>query len=155
MIKLTVDRNDIEGMIERGVKLHGHAGPYLNLGIKMGLLALNMLDVSGYFDLSAEVKLEYRTPVCCLVDGLQISTGCTMGKGNIKVKNNPGIISAFFEAGNKALLVTLKPEITKLINFKKENCEDLGQKVLNMSHAELFNYEYEEKNESSQNYRDE
>jgi len=141
MIKLTVNCDDIGDMIDRGIKLHGHAGPYLNLGIKMGLLALDILNVRGYFDLSAEVELEYCTPVSCLVDGLQISTGCTLGKGNISVKNNPGIIRALFKAGNKTLLVNLKPEIIELIDFKKERCEELAQQILNMPDAKLFNYQ--------------
>lgn len=149
MIKLTVNRDDIGGMIDRGIKLHGHAGPYLNLGIKLGLLALDILDVRGYFDLSAEVELEYCTPVSCLVDGLQISTGCTLGKGNIRVKNNPGIIRALFKAGNKTLLVNLKPEIIELIDFKKERCEELAQQIMNMPDAQLFNYQ--EINEPIQN----
>jgi formylmethanofuran dehydrogenase subunit E len=141
MIRLAVEREDINNLVERGVKLHGHAGPYLNLGIKMGLLALEKLDVRGYFDLFTEVELKYSTPISCLVDGLQISTGCTMGKGNIKVKDNPDMIRSLFKTGNKTLLVTLKPEITELINFKKESCENLGDRILNMTDAELFDYE--------------
>lgn len=141
MIKLAVEQDNIEAMIERGIKLHGHFGPYLNLGIKMGLLALELLEVKGYFDLSTEVELEYRTPMSCLIDGLQISTGCTMGKGNIKVKNNPGIIKALFKSNYKALLITLKPEIIKLIDFHKESCEALGEKILNMYNEQIFNYE--------------
>lgn len=141
MIKLTVDRDSINHLVEHGIKLHGHAGPYLNLGIKMGLLALQKLDVRGYFDLFAEVELKYHTPVSCLVDGLQISTGCTMGKGNIKVKDNPDIIRSLFIAGNRKLLITLKPAITELIDFKKESCEKLGQQILDMTDAELFDYE--------------
>lgn len=47
MIKHTVDRNSINDMVERGIKLHGHSGPYLNLGIKMGLLALDILEAKG------------------------------------------------------------------------------------------------------------
>jgi formylmethanofuran dehydrogenase subunit E len=152
MIKLTVDRNDLNNMVERGIKLHGHAGPYLNLGIKMGLLALDILGVRGYFDLSTEAELNYHTPVSCLVDGLQISTGCTMGKGNIKVKDNPDIIRAFFKTTHKTLLITLKPEIHKLLDFKKKTCEDLGQQMLNMTDIELFDYEeYEKQDESNQN----
>lgn len=138
MIKLTVQRNNIHDLVEHGIKLHGHSGPYLNLGIKMGLLALQKLDARGYFDLSAEVELKYQTPVSCLVDGLQISTGCTMGKGNIKVKDNPGIIRSLFKAGNKRLLITLKPDITDRIDFKKESCEKLGEQILNMTDNELF-----------------
>lgn len=141
MIKHTVDRNSINDMVERGIKLHGHSGPYLNLGIKMGLLALDILEAKGYFDLSTEVDIEYRTPKSCLIDGLQISTGCTMGKRNIKVNDNPETIKVLFKSDKKTLLVTLKPETSKLIDFEKESCETLAEQILAMSYEQLFNYE--------------
>lgn len=150
MIKLTIDRNHINQLVERGIKLHGHAGPYLNLGIRMGLLALDRLDAKGYFDLVTEVELSYNTPTSCLIDGLQISTGCTMGKGNIKVNNKPDRICAFFKTGDKSLCITLKPETIKLIDFNKESCEDLGQQILDMSDGKLF--DYEEKYDAIQNH---
>ncbi len=142
MIKHTVDRNSISDMVERGIKLHGHSGPYLNLGIKMGLLALNLLEVKGYFDLSTEVEMEYRTPKSCLIDGLQISTGCTMGKGNIRVIDNPETIKVLFKSDKKTLQVTLKPEINKLINFEKVSCEDLAEQILTMPDKQLFDYKF-------------
>lgn len=140
MIKLTVERDNIKDMVERGVKLHGHSGPYLNLGIRMGLLALDQLDAKGYFGLSTEVELEYRTPMSCLIDGLQISTGCTMGKGNIKVKNNPVPIKATIKSEQKTITVTIKPEIYQLMDFKKNTDEDLAEKILKMGDRELFDY---------------
>jgi formylmethanofuran dehydrogenase subunit E len=149
MIKLTLEDNNINSMVECGIRLHGHSGPYLNLGIKMGLLALEILEVKGYFDLSTEVELEYHTPMSCLIDGLQVSTGCTLGKGNITIKNNPGNITALFKTDQKTLQVNLKPEITSLIDFQKESCEVLGQLILKMSDKQLFDYEV--KYESAKN----
>lgn len=140
MIKLTVERDNIKDMVERGIKLHGHSGPYLNLGIRMGLLALDQLDAKGYFGLSTEVELEYRTPMSCLIDGLQISTGCTMGKGNIKVKNNPAPIKVTIKSEQKTITVTIKPEIYQLMDFKKNTDEDLAEKILKMGDRELFDY---------------
>lgn len=140
MIKLTIDQNDMATMLSRGIKLHGHAGPYLNLGIKMGLLALELLNAKGYFDLSVEAELEYRRPMSCFVDGLQISTGCTMGKGNIRVKNQAGNINAIFKTETKNLRIRLKPEIVESLDFKKDSCEDLGQKILNIPNNDLFDY---------------
>lgn len=144
MIKLTVERHNINinELVESAVKLHGHAGPYLNLGIKMGLLALELLGAKGYFDLSTEVEVKNRTPFSCLIDGLQISTGCTLGKGNIKVKDEPGDnIRALFKTDHQALLVSLKPEVIRLLDFQKESCEALGQQILEMSDKQLFTYE--------------
>ena len=140
MIKLTIEQDNIESMVNQGIKLHGHAGPYLNLGIKMGLLALEILKAKGYFDLSVEAELEYRRPMSCFVDGLQISTGCTMGKGNIRVKNQPGKINALFTTENKNLRITIKPEIVESLNFEEESCEKLSQKILSIPNNELFDY---------------
>lgn len=140
MIKLTMDRTDIKGMIERGTILHGHAGPYLNLGIRMGVLALNILNVKGYFDLSVEVELKNHRPVSCLIDGLQISTGCTLGKGNIKIKDNPNITRAIYKSDKSKLIINLKPEITKLLDFETYSCEDLGKNILDIPDEQLFDY---------------
>jgi len=140
VIKLTMDRTDIKGMIERGTILHGHAGPYLNLGIRMGVLALNILNVKGYFDLSVEVELKNHRPVSCLIDGLQISTGCTLGKGNIKIKDNPNITRAIYKSDKIKLIICLKPEITKLLDFETYSCEDLGKKILDIPDEQLFDY---------------
>lgn len=140
MIKLTMDRTDIKGMVERGTILHGHAGPYLNLGIRMGLLALNILNVKGYFDLSVEVELKNFRPISCLIDGLQISTGCTLGKGNIQIKNNPNVTKVIFKSDNSKLIINLKPEITKLLDFETHSCKNLGEKILDIPDNQLFDY---------------
>ena len=145
MIKLTVERNNVNDMVERGIKLHGHAGPYLNLGIRMGLLALDRLEAKGYFDLTAEIELEYRTPMSCLIDGLQISTGCTLGKGNIEIKNNPIPIKVLIKSktNHKTMIASLKPEIYQLMDFKKNSDENLADRILDMSDNELFDYRVE------------
>ena len=142
MIKLTVERSNVNDIVERGIKLHGHAGPYLNLGIRMGLLALDQLEAKGYFDLTVEIELEYRTPMSCLIDGLQISTGCTLGKGNITVKNNPIPIKVLIKSktNHKTMIVSLKLEIYQLIDFKKNSGENLADRILDMSDDELFDY---------------
>ncbi|MFO8034276.1 MAG: formylmethanofuran dehydrogenase subunit E family protein, partial [Candidatus Bipolaricaulota bacterium] len=74
---------DLQRMIERGVELHGHLGPYLVAGIRMGLLALELLESSGYFGLSAVSEAGREPPRSCLSDGIQIGSGCTAGKGNL------------------------------------------------------------------------
>jgi len=77
--------SDLRAMIERGTLLHGHLGPYLVAGIRMGLLALRELNSSGYFGLRAESEAGRTTPLSCLNDGVQIGSGCTAGKGNLRI----------------------------------------------------------------------
>jgi len=84
-LKIDPKTADLEAMVTRGVHLHGHEGPFLIAGIRMGLLALELLGSSGYFGLSAQSHTGSTTPLSCLTDGIQIGSGCTTGKGNLTV----------------------------------------------------------------------
>jgi len=84
---LTIDPKtvDLDELIDRGTKVHGHLGPFLVVGIRLGLLALELLDSPGYFGLRAESDTGSITPLSCLTDGIQIGSGCTTGKGKLIV----------------------------------------------------------------------
>ena len=82
------------------VQLHGHLGPMLVFGARMGMAALHAVEAKGYFDV--EVVCEgplATTPASCFLDGLQVSAGATLGKRNLQwvksktivihVKNTP------------------------------------------------------------------
>jgi formylmethanofuran dehydrogenase subunit E len=67
------------------VQLHGHLGPMLTFGARMGMAALKAVEAKGYFDV--EVRCEgpmAKPPASCFLDGLQISTGATLGKRNLQ-----------------------------------------------------------------------
>jgi hypothetical protein len=55
----------------------------LVLGLKAGTYARRKLAASP-FQLDARVFCPAGTPHTCFVDGVQFSSGCTMGKGNIR-----------------------------------------------------------------------
>ena len=67
--------------LEEAARFHGHLGPWLVVGYRAGLRALEVLGKN----LRCSVKLPLRTPYTCLLDGLQASSGCTLGKGLIEV----------------------------------------------------------------------
>jgi formylmethanofuran dehydrogenase subunit E len=69
-------------VLRQAVRFHGHLGPWLVLGLKAGAYARKKLAASP-FELSARVFCPPSTPYTCFVDGIQFSSGCTMGKGNI------------------------------------------------------------------------
>jgi formylmethanofuran dehydrogenase subunit E len=94
-------------LFNRAVEFHGHRGPYLALGLRMGLLALNTLEARGWFDLRCRVSLPLKPPESCILDGIQFSTGCTLGKRNIEVEEGTAI-KADFKGSGKALRVTAK-----------------------------------------------
>jgi formylmethanofuran dehydrogenase subunit E len=111
--KLRIDPEavDLDRMIERGTYFHGHLGPFLIAGIRMGLLALKLLDSPGYFGLQAESETGTVTPLSCLTDGVQIGSGCTLGKGNIRVTERDQPRVHFYDQGGARVTIELRPEI--------------------------------------------
>lgn len=95
---------------EKGVEFHGHGGPFLVVGLRMGYTALRLLDAKGWFDVKCWPRLRWAPPDSCVLDGLQISTGCTTGKRNLEVEEASGV-SCLFAKGDKRLRVALREEV--------------------------------------------
>ena len=88
-----------KGLEDKAIEFHGHGGPFMVMGLRMGLTALRRLDAFGWFDLSCNVYLVWAPPDSCVIDGVQSSTGCTMGKRNIAVVERPGVEAEFTSQG--------------------------------------------------------
>jgi len=71
---------------EHGLVLHGHKCPAMPMGLRVGAAAMNALSVERARDgeLLALVELGEDHCATCFADGVQMITGCTLGKGNIK-----------------------------------------------------------------------
>jgi len=102
---------NIDELIEQGTHLHGHLGPFLIAGIRMGLLALELLDSRGYFGIQAESQTGTITPLSCLTDGVQIGSGCTLGKGNIRVTDERRPRVHFSNEAGERIMIELRPDI--------------------------------------------
>jgi formylmethanofuran dehydrogenase subunit E len=101
-------------MLER---FHGHLGPYVVLGYRMGRLARKALDV-GAFDLSAEVFTGTEPPLSCLVDGVQVGSSCTLGKGNIQVHDGRRAEARFSTKDGRTMLISIQEWVIDLIEAK-------------------------------------
>jgi len=92
-------------LYEKGSEFHGHGGLFMAVGLRMGLLALQRLDARGWFNISCTAHLRWSPPDSCVIDGIQVSTGCTMGKHNIAVKEAEGIASEFESKGCRIVIL--------------------------------------------------
>ncbi len=110
-LKIDPRNANLRELIDRGTSLHGHLGPYLVAGIRMGLLALRELGSSGYFGLRAESEAGQTTPLSCLNDGIQIGSGCTAGKGNLHIVGEDCPRVRFFTADGQSITIELRREI--------------------------------------------
>jgi len=71
---------------EHGLALHGHKCPAMPMGLRVGAAAMNALAIDRAKDgqLLALIELGEDHCATCFADGVQMITGCTFGKGNIK-----------------------------------------------------------------------
>jgi len=57
----------------------------MTFGSRMGMAALQAVDAKGYFDVEITCEGPFvKPPASCFLDGLQITTGATMGKRNLE-----------------------------------------------------------------------
>ncbi|KQC13122.1 MAG: formylmethanofuran dehydrogenase [Methanosaeta sp. SDB] len=134
------DEISLEEMIERATEFHGHLGPFLVLGIRMGLLALRELSSSGYEGIEALVKTGNTPSLSCLLDGIQVSTGCTMGKGNIATVPLSRA-EADFSTAEKKVILKVRDEIVDEIKSWRESyasLEVIARSISKRSDEELF-----------------
>ncbi len=77
---------DPKKFLEAGQLLHGHKCPAMPLGLRAGAAAMNALGVGRSGDKTLVALVELGDDHCshCFGDGVQMITGCTFGKGNIK-----------------------------------------------------------------------
>jgi hypothetical protein len=98
---------------------HGHLGPYAVLGYRIGQRAMSVLGAGKYFGMRVTVIGPKTTPYTCLIDGLQVSTGCTMGKGNIVAQSTdprPGaLFDLRFDFRDQRLSVTVPDTVGKTV----------------------------------------
>jgi pyrimidine-specific ribonucleoside hydrolase len=91
-------------------EFHGHLGVYSIVGAKMGIKAREIFGV-GPDQLEVVSFAGTRPPYSCLNDGIQVSTGATLGQGTISVAGDSLTSpSAIFIFKNRSVKLTLKPE---------------------------------------------
>ena len=111
----------LTSMIEYARKLHGHVGPYVVIGLRMGCAAKKALNLSDddAVRLTTEVSVQLHPPFSCLLDGIQVSTTCTVGNRRLQFKNARNI---------KAIFSSQKDAKTVKIKLTKQFREQLEQR---------------------------
>ena len=116
-------------------RFHGHLGPYVVIGYRMGKL------VRGRFGhkLQAVVFTGKHPPMSCLIDGVQFSTWCTMGKNNISVVDGHTPVAHFIDA-SKTIEVRLIESVRAHIDatMTKDNEERLSMEIFEADEQDIF-----------------
>ena len=120
-------------------QFHGHLGPYAVIGYRMGKIANEKLGLDP-FSKKAVVYTGTSPPLSCVVDGIQMSSGCTLGKGNLTVISEDIPKAIFSTNDGKILEVVLKESIQNDINTNvtEENIINYSERIFEKSDQELF-----------------
>ncbi len=111
--------------LERAVHFHGHLCAALILGVRMGLLALRKLqmDRSRGEELVAIVETD-----SCAADGIQVTTGCTFGKGNFMFRDYGKMAATFYDRKHgRAIRISAAHRWNELMSELSEDMNRLIQ----------------------------
>ena len=103
-------------LLEQAIAFHGHKCPALPLGLRAGLAAMKALGVerASNKELHCICETGFAHATMCFVDGVQVATGCTFGKGNIeKLGYDKNAITLIDVGRRRAVRVSLNPEFQK------------------------------------------
>jgi pyrimidine-specific ribonucleoside hydrolase len=118
-------------------ELHGHIGIYAIIGTKMGIRAREYFNI-GVDDLSVLSHAGTNPPISCLNDGIQVSTGASVGHGLIDIDRNIAnpTPEALFTCKNETIRISLKDALAN--NIREEVAR--GVKKYGLEDARYWEY---------------
>lgn len=136
----------MENVVDLAATLHGHLSPGVTLGIRMSQVGLKRLGLSkGDKRLFAIVET-----ALCLADGVQASTGCTVGRGSIRVEDYGKLAVCLARSDTKeGVRIALKEELVprsvdewvmRRRKFSHSEEEEIAKEVLRFDES-LFHIE--------------
>ncbi len=94
-------------------EIHGHTGIYSIIGAKLGIRAMEYFNV-GINNMEVISFAGNQPPLSCFNDGIQISTGATIGQGLITISDSIyAEPTAIFEFNDQQVKISLKPGIAE------------------------------------------
>ena len=133
--------------IDKAQKLHGHLGPFLVIGVRMGMIAKKTLNLSEKqcVLLKASIRVLFFPPFSCLIDGIQASTTCTVGNQRLRMENSEQISASFAEQNvGKTVKLTLKPMVIEELRKRLAEgtlTQEFAMELVHAPENELFEVE--------------
>jgi formylmethanofuran dehydrogenase subunit E len=119
-------------LLDKAVKLHGHLGPFLVLGLKMSLLAEKIL---GRKPSKCEIETVNSKPFLCVLDGIK----AVIGSDAVSVREGSGLSAKFGKANSKEVIVRVKKALVKkYAEGPWEKSEEYAYEVIRSDDDQLF-----------------
>jgi formylmethanofuran dehydrogenase subunit E len=141
-----VEAEELGALLERAIEFHGHLGPFLVLGLRMGVVGIRELNVErGDGRMRVTARLKYSIPFSCAVDGLQIVTKCTVGNKKLTIADYAGVATDFKLEDGKQATVSVKSAFFEMLKRKlpsksvpSEEVRKIARLVASTPEEELF-----------------
>ncbi|UCH69625.1 MAG: formylmethanofuran dehydrogenase subunit E family protein [Candidatus Bathyarchaeota archaeon] len=137
-------KQELATLIRKAAEFHGHLGPFLVLGVRMGLIGLRELGTKEDGNLQVRALLRDSVPFSCTIDGIQMATKCTIGNQKLKLIDSLGIAAEFQLQPRKKITVAVnldtfnKLRSRLLEDIPPEEVRKLGWMVASMPEEQLF-----------------
>lgn len=138
-------QKELDSTMSEAVRLHGHLGPFLVIGARMGNIAKILLKghAKGSVMLNATIRVPFVVPFSCAIDGVQVTTHCTVGNQRLSLKSWKGGIHGSFTVGGSGKVVDVHVRRRVIEHLKKRMSEgaaneELAEEILQLPEDELF-----------------
>jgi formylmethanofuran dehydrogenase subunit E len=136
---------ELDSMIDEAVRLHGHLGPFLVIGARMGYVAKKLLKDHAKRDLilHATIRVPMVVPFSCTIDGIQVATHCTVGNQRLSMKSwAEGVHGSFTSEGSeKSVAIHVRRKVIEQLKKRMSEGatnEELAKQVLQLPESKLF-----------------
>ncbi|MFP4545871.1 MAG: formylmethanofuran dehydrogenase subunit E family protein [Methanomassiliicoccales archaeon] len=121
--------------LERLKEFHGHLGPWAVVGYRMGKIARRRFPNKIW----GVVYSGSKPPISCMIDGVQFTSCCTLGKDNIRVKEEDEAKGRFYDQ-NTLMEIRLEDGVRERIgeHMSKDTEEELSMEIWNAKDEEIF-----------------
>ena len=131
-------------MIRKAEEFHGHLGPFLVIGVRMGITISKLLgaDVKRAA-LEILINVPLVAPFSCVIDGIQVTTQCTIGNRKLKAENstNEIVAQAKIQGTSATIKIMVNEEIIKMLNGRISEGvtnETLAREIALLPETQLF-----------------
>ena len=136
---------ELDAVLRKAEDFHGHLGPFLVIGVRMGLVGVRELGVNKNDGLQVTAMTQPFIPFSCVIDGIQVATHCTIGNKKLRLKDSSRISASFKFLDEKQVIVTVNPTMLERLKGKllskdisSEEAQKLAENVASMPEEELF-----------------
>ncbi len=133
----------VERALDDVARAHGAPGPWAVAGYRMGEHALARLGLArGSFDLEVEHTTPKKVQFSCIADGAGASTGASVGKLNLRVKEGAEAdLVTVYRNKKTGAAVALRPSAAfraRYLDAPTTNARALGREVMTLPPDQVF-----------------